>query len=107
MRQVSVKKYDASYFGDNYSFDYNRKIKLEDFGDVPKRLSEILPLKKSDNIIDFGCGAGALIFYLSLKYKCNAIGIDYSKFAIKVCQEYKKKFLQYNKVDQKKIIFLN
>lgn len=107
MKQVSAKKYDASYYENNYFFDYSRKVRLEDYGDVPKRISEMLLLKKTDNVIDFGCGVGSLIFYLSLKYKCNAIGIDYSKDAIKVCQKYKKKFIQNNKADPKKITFLN
>lgn len=107
MKQVSAKKYDASYYENNYFFDYNRKVRLEDYGDVQKRIAEMLSLKETDNIIDFGCGVGSLIFYLSLKYKCNAIGIDYSKDAIKVCQEYKKKIVQNNKADQKKITFLN
>lgn len=107
MKQVSTKKYDASYYENNYFFDYNKKVRLEDYGDVPKRMSDMLPLKKTDNIIDFGCGVGSLIFYLSLKYKCNAIGIDYSKDAINVCQNNKKKFFQNNKSDRKKITFLN
>lgn len=107
MKQVSAEKYDESYYGDNYFFDYNRKVKLEDYGDVPKRMSEMLVLKKNDAIIDFGCGVGSLVFYLSLKYKCNAIGIDYSKDAINVCQKNKKKFIENNKVESKKITFLN
>lgn len=107
MRQVSVKKYDTLYYENNYFFDYSRKVELEDYGDVPKRMSEMLSLKKTDNIIDFGCGVGSLIFYLSLKYKCNAIGIDYSKDAIKICQKNKKKFVQNNKADPKKITFFS
>lgn len=107
MKQVPAKKYDASYYENNYFFDYNRKVRLEDYGDVPKRMSEMLPLKKIDTIIDFGCGVGSLVFYLSLKYKCNTIGIDYSKDAIKICQKNKKTFIQNNKADQKKVIFLN
>lgn len=107
MKQVSVKKYDESYYKNNYFFNYNKKVRLEDFGDVPKRISKMLSLRKTDSIIDFGCGVGSLIFYLSLKYKCNAIGIDYSRDAIKICQEYKKKFIQNNRADSKKIIFLN
>lgn len=107
MKHVSTEKYDISYFENNYFFDYSKKVKLEDYGDVPKRMSEMLRLKKTDTIIDFGCGVGSLIFYLSLKYKCNTIGIDYSKDAINICKRNKKKFVRNNKADPKRLVFLN
>lgn len=107
MKQISVKKYDSSYFENNYSFNYLRKVRLQDYGDVPKRLAELLPLKKVDTVIDYGCGVGSLVFYLALRFKCTTIGIDYSKDAIKICNKYKKKIIKNNGIDPKKTVFLN
>lgn len=106
MKQVSPKKYDSLYW-DNFPFDFNRKLKLKDFGDVEARMSEMLKLKKTDTIVDLGCGTGQLSFYLSLKYNCEVIGIDYSKDAIEIAQVNKKDFIENNKVDTKRITFLN
>ena len=92
MKQVSPKKYDTLYWN-RFPFDFNRKVKFKDFGDVMNKMSELLPLKKTDTVIDLGCGAGLFSFYLSLKYNCQIIGIDYSKDAIKLCQNNKKKFV--------------
>lgn len=106
MKQVSPKKYNALYW-ENFPFDFNRKLKLKDFGDVETKMSELLPLKETDTIVDLGCGTGQLSFYLALKYKCKVIGIDYSNDAIKIAQRNKKRFIENNKVNTKKIFFLN
>lgn len=106
MKQVSPKKYDDLYW-ENFPFDFNRKVKLKDFGDVETRMSELLKLKETDTIVDLGCGSGLVSFYLSLKYNCKVIGIDYSKDAIKISQSNRRKFIENNKVSAKKITFLN
>lgn len=106
MKQVSPKKYDVQYW-DNFPFDYNRKIKLEEYGDVPNGISELLQLEKTDTVVDLGCGTGLVSFFLLQKYNCRVIGIDYSKDAIKICQFNKKKFIENNKVSARKITFLN
>lgn len=106
MRQVSPQKYDLLYW-DKFPFDFNRKLKLEDFGDVQNKMSRLLSLRETDTVIDLGCGAGYLSFCLLLKYNCQVIGIDYSQDAIKLCQKNKKKFTANNKINPKKITFLN
>lgn len=106
MKQVSSQKYDVQYW-DNFPFSYNRKIKLEEYGDVPNRISKLLRLKKTDTVVDLGCGTGLVTFFLLQKYNCKVIGIDYSKDAIKICKYNKKKFLENNRINSTKITFLN
>jgi len=106
MKQVSPKKYDVQYW-DNFPFSYNRKVKLKDFGDVETRMSELLQLEKTDTVVDLGCGTGLVAFFLLQKYNCKVIGIDYSKDAIKIAQNNKRHFLKNNKINPKKITFLN
>lgn len=54
-------------------------------------LAETLDLKKSDIILDAGCGRGTVACYLAQKYKANITGIDIVDFELKMARERAKK----------------
>ena len=97
MKQVSPKIYDKDFFNrvygeDNSSFDFNSDVSKYYY----KEMLQLKKLKKSDVIVDYGCGNGSLAFLLWKKYRCKIIAFDYSKDAISICRtrliKIKKKF---------------
>ena len=64
----------------------------------PKLLDLYINPKKKLKVLDYGCGEGANINYLTKKYKYDGNGVDISEPAIKVCQKKfnKKKYKLIN-----------
>lgn len=107
MKQVKVKFYNQNYFKkQSLSPNFNKKLKIKDFQKKYKEISSLIELKSTDFICDYGCGTGDLSFFLSLKYDCQIIAIDYSPNAIKICQK-KLKLFKKNTNSKAKIKFIN
>ena len=60
----------------------------------PKLLDLYINPKKKLKVLDYGCGEGSNIHYLTKKYGYDGYGVDISEPSIKVCQKklHKKKF---------------
>ncbi|MFL1469851.1 class I SAM-dependent methyltransferase [Paraclostridium bifermentans] len=54
-------------------------------------------MDKTDNVVDFGCGKGRLIFYLNSFFKCNATGIEMDETYYKDCLINKENYLDKHK----------
>ncbi|MGV8150900.1 MAG: class I SAM-dependent methyltransferase [Candidatus Woesearchaeota archaeon] len=97
MKSVSAKVYDEVYYkniNDGGAIFFKTKGKS-----LSRRMRLSLrhaKVKKSDVVLDFGCGRGDLVFYLATHCK-EVIGTDYSKDAIKICEFVKKKHYKKNK----------
>ena len=50
-------------------------------------LAKNLKLKKTDKVLDAGCGRGTTSCYLVKKYGCNIVGIDIVDFELKMAQK--------------------
>lgn len=55
-------------------------------------LAKKLELKKTDHVLDAGCGRGTTSCYLAKKYGCNMSGIDIVDFELRIAQKKAKKF---------------
>lgn len=100
MKQVSTKKYDQKFYKTIYGQVDPDSLDFISGNLFYQELANLAPPKKTDTVIDYGCGNGSLSFYLSEKFGCKVIGIDYSPDAIKICnkrlktltKKYPKKF---------------
>ena len=94
-----AKKYEKDYW------DGDRKYGYGGFKYIPGRLSNIaksiikkFKLNNNSKILDLGCGKGYLLYEIK-KYlpKCEVVGIDISRYAIKNSHtEIKKNLLRLN-----------
>lgn len=91
MKSVNPKKYNKNYWGifkqPNYA-SYHPRLANKKF----REINSLIKIKKTDFIVDLGCGQGDMCFYLSAKYNCQIIGIDYSKDAINLANKHLKDF---------------
>lgn len=91
MKSVNSKKYNNNYWGlfkqPDYT-NYHPRLANKKF----REINSLIKIKKTDFIVDLGCGQGEMCFYLSAKYHCQIIGIDYSKDAINLANKYLKDF---------------
>jgi len=62
-------------------------------------LAKNLKLKKTDKVLDAGCGRGTTSCYLAKKYECDITGIDIVDFELRMAQE------KAERLDLKKIQF--
>jgi 2-polyprenyl-3-methyl-5-hydroxy-6-metoxy-1,4-benzoquinol methylase len=101
MKQVESTVYDKDFFKrvygtDNQSFDFSSGVSK----DYYKEMVDLVKLRKSDTVVDYGCGNGNLSFLLWKKYHCKIIAFDYSKDAIEICnarlKQFKKKYPKIN-----------
>ena len=77
------KAYDERYK------EVHKKNLLWEYDDPTKEISNIINkynINKKDKILDLGCGEGRDTIYL-LNKGYNFLGVDYSKEAIKKCNE--------------------
>ena len=54
-------------------------------------------MEKTDNVVDFGCGKGRLIFYLNSFFKCSITGIEMDENYYKQCLINKENYLEKHK----------
>ena len=52
--------------------------------EIVMRLVDFMKIKKTDKVLEIGCGAGGMAQYLD----CNYIGLDYSKTSVQKCMEF-------------------
>lgn len=50
-------------------------------------LAKKLELRRTDRVLDAGCGRGTTLCYLAKKYECNMTGIDLVDFELKIAQK--------------------
>lgn len=62
-------------------------------------------VESNDNIVDFGCGKGRLIFYLNYYYKAKVTGVEMDEDYFKDCLINKENYLAYNKTNPTDINF--
>ncbi len=104
MRRVDPKYYDEKYYLTDCT-GY-REFK-KSFGKILEpRLSRIvkeIPNLKNLSVLDIGCGRGELVFWAAENGAKRAIGVDYSKAAIKLANKAKK---HYSPSVQSKVKFM-
>lgn len=96
------KAYDERYK------EVHKKNLLWEYDDPTKEISDIINkynISKKDKILDLGCGEGRDTIYL-LNKGYNVLGVDYSKEAIKKCNEltnnkYCNNFKQFDLIQDK------
>ncbi|MDP1845634.1 MAG: class I SAM-dependent methyltransferase [Candidatus Moranbacteria bacterium] len=87
-QRVDPSTYDECYYAGRYqNIDYQNLKRLSEFDHIYQKAGSMLQLEERDRIVDFGCGAGHMSFYLYLKYKCDITGVDYSRDAIFLCEK--------------------
>lgn len=106
---VDPSIYDKCYYAGRYeNIDYNNLRELDDFDHIYRKAGSMMEFQEQDTIVDFGCGAGHMSFYLYLKFKCDITGIDYSPDAISLCEKNLKKLESRNEYSsiREKVRFL-
>lgn len=112
MKSVSSEIYDKKYYltvcpgSEEFKKSGGKKLHLR-----LKKLLCKLPISKFTKILDVGCGRGDVTLYLGKNSK-EAVGIDYSKEAIKLANSTKENFplairkkIHYRVMNIKKISF--
>ena len=69
-------------------------------------LFEEYKVESDDNIIDFGCGKGRLIFYINHFFKSNVTGIEMNNEFYEEALSNKESYIKNHKRDTDKINFL-
>ena len=93
-----TRQYSCAYFETNKDSLYQAQLnKME-------RLADKLHLKSNDNVLDIGCGWGALSRHFVDNFKCVVKGISLSEEQIKFCNKKlntfkNKKYLNYSLQD--------
>jgi len=104
MRRVDPKIYTRKYYLSDAS---GYKEFKESFGKKLeprlKKLANLLPDVKNLKVLDIGCGRGEMVFWCAKNCASEVIGVDYSKDAIDIANEAKKKF---NLKLQKRVKFM-
>ena len=85
---VDPSVYDQGYYAGRYeNIDYQNLKGLDDFDHIYQKAGSMTDFHVQDKIVDFGCGAGHMAFYLYMKYKCGITGVDYSRDALLLCKK--------------------
>ena len=79
-----TRQYSCAYFETEKDSLYQAQINKMD------RLADKLHLKKSDKVLDIGCGWGSLSRHFSSEYNCNVKGISLSEEQISYCLKKQK-----------------
>ena len=56
-----------------------------------QKLIELTNLVDGKRVLDVGCGIGNTSFYIAKKYKCDVVGVDFSKIAVERANEKRKR----------------
>lgn len=90
-----MKKIDESFYNNtDYFSKLSKKIDNLDHPLQKLRIGKVLELykpKKSDRVLDLGCGWGTFSFVLAPICK-SVIGLDFSKKSIELCKQKLRKF---------------
>jgi ubiquinone/menaquinone biosynthesis C-methylase UbiE len=92
--------WDTKHFG----YYPSRKLNINEKQaqvEMIRLLAKKLNIKKTDKVLDAGCGRGTTTCYLAKEYGCNITGIDIVDFELRMAQKKAKK------LDLKKIQFLS
>ncbi|MCR4263813.1 MAG: class I SAM-dependent methyltransferase [Candidatus Roizmanbacteria bacterium] len=82
-KKITKEFYDkSSYFSDFSPLFLNRKTRFQTYR--IQKVLEIYTPKKTDRVLDLGCGWGTFSFMLAPSCK-EVIGLDYSKKSIELC----------------------
>ena len=68
-------------------------------------LFENYTLNIEDNVVDFGCGKGRLIFYINYYFKCRVSGVEFNDLYYNEALLNKSRYIQKNKKMEDKINF--
>lgn len=101
-RRVDPKVYTEEYYLTGCT-GYN-EFKESDGKKLEPRFKELVkhfPQLKEKRILDIGCGRGEIVFYSLDKGATEAIGVDYSKDAIKLAKKAQKKQEKHVKKNSK------
>ncbi|HEY2422320.1 MAG TPA: methyltransferase [Neobacillus sp.] len=71
-----------------------------------EQLFQQYELRRSDRVVDFGCGKGRLIFYMHYLFHATVIGVEMNESLFQEAMENKKRFSKINKNSDDKIHFL-
>ncbi len=85
MRRDPTEQELHSYY-DDYGYTSIEFISPITIAAYHRLLDEFEPLRKTGNLLDVGCGAGAFLIEAG-KRGWNVHGTEYSKNAVKLCQE--------------------
>lgn len=69
-------------------------------------LFKFYKLNNCDNIVDFGCGKGRLIFYINHFFKCRVTGIEMDEGLYKNCLKNKEDYLSTHSIIDTDINFI-
>lgn len=103
VREVNPKVYTEKYYLTDcvgykeFRESYGKMLEVR-----LKKVIEKVPSVKNHVVLDIGCGRGELVFWAARNGAKKAIGVDYSKSAIKLARNAKKYF---NKKIQSKVEF--
>ena len=61
------------------------------------------PLSKLDHFVDYGCGAGRVLFYLNHKFHCHTTGVEFNPKYYELC---KKNLLSYKGIHKEQLQFV-
>lgn len=71
-----------------YSGGSNNSIGFAGLQRVIDRMHNVTPFTRASVFVDFGCGCGTPSFYVSNRFRCKCIGVDYDEKLVEIAREY-------------------
>lgn len=75
-----------------YSGGSNNSIGFSGLRRVIDRMHETTPFTRRSVFVDFGCGCGTPCLYVSSRFRCKCIGIDYDAKLIEIAQGFQEHY---------------
>ena len=89
--------------GESHSFHYYR------YEPTPyhalEELFESYEMKRTDRVVDFGCGKGRLNFYIHYFFKASVVGVEMNEVFYRVAEENGKSYMKKYGHSKEKIQF--
>lgn len=89
--------------------NFNQSLHYHRYEPTPYSALEVLfqhyELKSSDQVIDFGCGKGRLIFYIHYFFHANVVGIEMNEDFYQNAVENRKSYLRKSSNSKDKLHF--